>query len=845
MLSLFFLAIYCFNLYLFPYTNFVVLRLVKNGYLLGILLLLSTLQVFSQNFHTISGFVLDENNEALVGANIRVVNLNVGATTNALGSYELKILEGLNRISVSYLGYQTQVFELVTDKDLTKNIYLVVDQKQLAEVVVRNKRRDFSYEVIKNVIANKNSFQKQYQNFKAEVYIKSVEESPAKSQKTKEIDDPEQKNVSAKNTADSLSKINLFECQLLRYEQTDGKQKEEKTAVKKIGEQHTLFYKSITDGEFNLYKNHQKIAKIGDNEITSPISDLAFLSYKYQLLSFFYEGNDKIYRIKVSPRELGNALYEGELEVIDEKWIIRSANLQLTKRALLRYNTFGFSQKYEHIQNRWMPTQTNYQWKVKENGKTRIGNALVIQKNFTFDSTYARKFFGPEVGLTTEQAYKKDSIFWSSIRPKPLEKKEIQAIQEKERLDILHSSKIYLDSIDRVFNKLTLPKLLYIGIGHINRAKKTEWRFEPILGLLDPVAIGGWRVQYGTDFTKKFENRKEISIGTHATYGFKNNDLKGFVWANYFYNPTKISNVRLAVGSGFNVINGNATLQDLVKRKNFYQNKFYDLRHRTELLNGFYFSSRAYLEYREDLSGYKFAKLGETIFGTDNSPGAFAPSQMFKTSIGLHYTPRQLYLREPNQKLILGSKYPTFGLSLEKAWPSSSKNVSAFTSVNATVRQSYNVGVFGISEYRIEMGKFLDTTRLSVMDYKYQRGGDNYFFSPSMYTYQLIPATFPTFNWYFESHYSHQFNGYFTSKVPLLNKTGIREVAGGGLLYVPERKYQYSELYGGLNRIFKIGREYIRLGAYYVVSQANDVGFRSGFKFSFEPYNQSRNTWSF
>lgn len=815
----------------------------------AILLIFNSLTSFSQNYYSLKGFVFSENNEPLIGANIRVVNLEIGTTVDAEGKYELRLLEGLNRISVSYIGYQTQVFELVSDKDLVKNIYLKIDQKQLDEVIVRTRKKDFSNEVIKNVIANKDAMLRQYQNYKAEVYIKSVEDIEKKAVKIKETDDPEKNNLptgegkSGASKPDTLPKLNLFECQLTRFENADGRQKEEKTAVKKIGEQRTLFFKSITDGEFNLYKNHQRIPKIGDNEITSPVSDLAFLSYKFQLLKFYYEGTEKIYLIKVIPRELGNALYEGEIEVIDEKWVIRKANLKLTKRALMRYDEFGFEQIFTNLQNRWMPTQTTYNWKIKSDKKR--GKAIVIQKNFTFDSTYAKRFFGPEVGLTTEAAYKKDSTFWESIRPKPLEKNEITAIKEKERLDILHNSKAYLDSIDKVFNKITIPKLVYIGIGHINRTKKVEWLFDPILGLVDPVAIGGWRVRYGFNYTKRFENRKEVSIGTNATYGFNNKDLKGFVWANYFYNPMKISNIRLSTGSGFNVINGNATIQDIAKRANFYQNEFYDVQHRTELFNGFYVRSNAYFEKRKDLTNFKFGSLGDRIFGTENKPEPFPDSHIFRTGVNFSYTPRQLYLREPNQKLILGSKWPTFSIAIDKAWPSANKNASSYTTLQATIRQTFNVGIFGTSSYRIEMGKFLDTTRLAVMDYKYQRGGDKYFFSPGMYTYQLIPKTFPTFDWYFESHYTHQFNGFFTSKVPLFNKTKIREVAGGGFLYVPERKYQYSELYGGLNRIFKIGKEYIRLGAYYVVSQANDVGFRSGFKFSFEPYNQNRNTWSF
>ena len=70
-------------------------------------------------------------------------------------------------------------------------------------------------------------------------------------------------------------------------------------------------------------------------------------------------------------------------------------------------------------------------------------------------------------------------------------------------------------------------------------------------------------------------------------------------------------------------------------------------------------------------------------------------------------------------------------------------------------------------------------------------------------------------------------------------------MAGGGLLIVPERNYQYSELFAGINRIFRIGRERFRLGLYYVIAQSNSQGFNSGFKFSIVPYNTASNSWSY
>lgn len=821
----------------------------KNKLLFISLLLLPFLS-FSQDFYQLRGYVYSENNEPLIGATVRVVNSNTGTVTDAQGKYEIKLLEGLNRISVSSMAYQTEVFDVVADKDLVQNVFLKVDQKQLDEVVVKVKKKDYSYEVIQKVLDNKEAVLNQYQNYKAKAYIKSVEEIEKKVVTKKEDDAPptpdEQLKIGEKGLAqkDSIPNLNIFECQLIRHESHTGQQKEAREAVKKIGDQSTLFFKSVTDGEFNLYKNHQKIVKIGDNEITSPLSDLTFLTYRFQLIRYYFEGKDKIYHIKVIPRGLGNALYEGSIEVLEDSWVLKRVNLKLTKRGLLRYDEFGFEQIYQNIQNRWMPSKTTYTWKVKEGGTKKSGKTEVIQSDFEFDLDLPKRFFGDEVGITAESAYKKDSTFWGSIRPHPLTKDEQKVIREKERLEILMNSKAYLDSIDKIYNRITVPKVIYLGIGHINRAQKTTWYFDPILGLIDPVAIGGWRIRYGVGYYKRYENRKQIGVNTNFTYGFKNEDLRGGININYFYNPLKVSSINLAISSGFNIINGAATLSDIAKRSNFYQNKFVDIRHRTELFNGFYLNTQAYYEIRSDLSDFKFGALGDKIF-PNNIRQVFPTSHVYKNSIGVEYTPRQLYLREPNQKVVLGSKYPTFSLNLDRAWPISGKNNNVFTHLSASVRQTFNVGILGTSEYRINAGKFLDTTSLAVMDYKYMRGGDNYFFSPSMFTYQLIPKTFPVFNWYLESHYVHQFNGFLTSKIPLLNKTKIREAMGGGFLYVPERNYQYSEVFFGLNRIFKIGRERIRLGAYYVIGQSNDFGFRNGFKFSFEPYNQNKNTWSF
>lgn len=784
------------------------------------------------------GYVFSIDNEPLIGANIRVFDMQLGTQTNEKGQFELRLEEGLHRISFSFLGLETQTLEFVVEKDLVQNIFLNPDSKTLNEVVVRVKKRDYSYEVIQKVIENKDKVLNQYENYACKTYIKATEEpSLKKPPKNEEDEDPYK--------SDSLPTLNFFEATINRFESKPDRLKEERTAVKKIGNQDGLFFTSITHGEFDLYQNLQKIERLSENSFISPISQLGYVSYRYELMETYYEGTQAIYRIKVKPKELGNALYEGEIEVYSGIWVLKKATLSLSPKALIIYDKFNFSQQYEKVQDKWVIKNETFNWQVKERNNIYKGTTIVEQSEFIFDSTYGKRFFGPEIAKTTAEAYKKDSTFWDSIRPIPLSSDERENIRKKELLDLKLNSKEYLDSIDAEYNKITFLKIVWSGIGKINRSKKSELYFNSLPTLINPLALGGFRLNYGMFYRKLYENRKEFFIRPYLNYGFRNNDLLGSLEVQYLYNPIKRSRISASFGKGFDVINGAATISDIARRSNFYISTGFYVNHKTELFNGFYLNTGVSLYQRRDFSDFQFTSGGDNLFNGNNEPTFFPTNNKFATNVGIEYTPRQQYISEPNEKIVLGSSFPTFRLDLNKAWGAEGTRNSNFTQLEMSVYQYFNVGILGTSEYKVSAGKFLDTTLLAPMDYRYQRGGDPLWFSPSMSTFQLIPQTFATLDWFFESHYEHQFNGFLTSKIPLLNKTGIRAVAGAGLLYVPESKYQYSELYFGINRVFKLGRNRFRIGVYNVTAQSNSFGVRNGFKFSFEPYNRDKNTWSF
>jgi hypothetical protein len=820
----------------------------KNFINFFIVISFTTLTTYSpaQNYFKIQGYVTNESKEPLIGVYVRAVDLGIGTITNENGQYEITLIEGLHRLSFTHIGYEPKRIDIPAQKNEVLNIILKPIDNEIGVIEISNKKKDLSYEIIRKVIENKETYANQFITQKRNVYVKSVEKTISKSLKKQDNQQNVKKLDESPNESknDSTPKLNLFEGDFVQHIKLPNGFKEEKNAAKKLGYQQSLFYVSTTDANFDFNQNLIKVKKLGDNAYISPISNTAFVSYRFRLLGSRFDGERKVYTIQVIPRKLGNALFKGQLEIWDSLFTIKNVDLTLPKRSLIEYDQFSLKQHYSFQDSIKILTSETFNWKIKNGSRIIDGECVAKYSKYKFDSIYPKRFFNSELARTADDAYEKDTSFWVKIRPVPLTYDENKFIRMQDSIKRIRTSKAYLDSIDSAYNKITLLKAVWSGMGHINRDKKTEWSFASMAEMIDPVAIGGFRLKYNLSYYKRFENRKSIFISPTLNYGFRNNDIKGNLSIETLYNPKKLSRASIYYGKYFGFVNQFATFNDLFNRQNFFEQDYTYLTHSTELLNGFYLFNSISHTLRKPLNNFKFNPDFDSTF-VNNVPQNFEINSDVRIAIGISYTPKQLYISEPNQKIVLGSKYPTFSLTYKQAVPNIGGSITDFKEIELGITQKFMVGIFGTSQYSARFGTFLDTSYLQIMDYKYQRGGDPYFFMPPMFAYQLIDSTFPTFRGFLETHYTHQFNGFLTSKVPLINKTGIRTMAGAGLLIVPERNYQYSELFGGINRIFRIGRERFRLGLYYVVAQSNTQGFSSGFKFSIVPYNTASNSWSF
>ena len=99
---------------------------------LGLLMALTALPALAQN-RTVTGTVVDENKEPIIGATVVVVgNTQNGTVTNMDGKFTLNVPTG-KKIRISYIGYQTQT---ISKLDGPLNITMQEDENTLEDVVV-------------------------------------------------------------------------------------------------------------------------------------------------------------------------------------------------------------------------------------------------------------------------------------------------------------------------------------------------------------------------------------------------------------------------------------------------------------------------------------------------------------------------------------------------------------------------------------------------------------------------------------------------------------------------------------------------------------------------------------
>ena len=822
----------------------------RNLTLLLFSLFLTGLSATAQSLK-VFGKITNAKIEPVAFASVQVKEYKQGTVTKEDGSYELELEEGKYELVISMIGYKVQKITIILQKtNLRQEVILeAADATTLSEVTVKGKFRDKAEDYIRNVIRNKDAIEAAAGAYSCNVYIKAVQEDSMEFKKPKK---PAQHDslIKAKQVNNELNRMAMAEIVLKLDRESAKRVKEERTGISKRGNAFNLFFLSTTEADFNFYNNIVSIPTISATPFLSPLSYSGLLAYRFKTLKTETVKGQKIYTIGVKPRQLSNATVEGEITIADSTWVVLHTILQLPKYHLAEYDFFEVEQQYEFINNKaWMVTRQELTYKAISDKKKSSGRTVVTYNNFELNKQFDKKYFGVELSIAAAAAYKRDSSFWQANRLEPLTEKEIRFIHYKDSVYQATHTKIYLDSLDAVTNKITWQKILFKGQNFNNHEKRRTWNLPALYTLYQPFSFGGTRLQAFAGYAKTFASKKNIYINGDLSYGFNNKDLNGSLRINRLYNPFNRGYYYVSLEKSFEAIFNSDAWINMIKRSNVYLHQAVGLGHSIELTNGLYLFSNVDLALRRSVSGYKTNAKIDSLFSDvldNNQAVAFPSYNAFYGKLRLEYTPGQKYIREPKEKVIVGSVWPTFYVQWRKGIPGIIKSKIDFDYLEFGISQSIKLGIMGTSSYTLKSGSFIQKKDLRLVDYKFQRRGDPFLFLNPNEAFQSLDSTFATFKRFYEGHYIHEFNGALLNKIPFFKKIGLREIAGAGFLIAKERNLRYAELFTGVERVFKVPFNQLgkfKLGVYVVGSVANQFRNPVQLKIAITTWNRKRGKW--
>lgn len=804
-----------------------------------------------------SGVITDERDVPIPAAKLFVKNDPTMRTVcNENGYFELFLLPGEYFFIIQAFGYvDREIYVAMDDREQQRTTFLVPERtSNFDEVEIIAKKTNPGRDIILKVVEKRDSINPWKLPHSCEVYIKSVEhinkqEGKGKNKKQAEvvsdktIDDPfaEQR----KADQEFANSMNLLEIQMTRHFEPYNKVKEIRNAYDLRGNDKNMYYTTTVKSNFNFFQNLLHLDDLHQTPVSSPISTPGILSYKYRLVEQYMENGKKIHKIKITPRNIATTTLDGYIWVVDSVWLIQKLEFTMNKGNLIIYDYFTIYQEFDHpgdslcvLKNQELKYGVTYN-KVS----THLENHASFY-DYNFDVDFGKKYFKNELSVTEKEAYKRDSTYWSGKRKEDLTPEELRYIIVQDSIRDYQNRAEFLDSLDREFNKITVLKVLWFGIDHRNRIKKHQWTLSSLATMARPIYIAGPRVAPNFFFFKKWDDERTLDSYTELSMGFLNADLKGNSWWRYRYDPFHFGTVAAEFEHDFGTVTWNDAITEVYKRENFFEKTGVNLIHDYELFNGFYLYTSFSFAERRSIDRYKFLTKLDSILPNSEAK-SFQPYQASIGTIRISYTPGQKYMREPNRKVLLGSKWPTLYAYYERGIPKLFGSDVNHEYIRFGIEQTFKIGLIGTTSYHVNSGKFLSSKALYDADYKYFRRSDPIWFSDPLNSFQGLDTSLPTKKMYLAGHIIHHDNGSILNKIPFMKKTRIGLVGGAGILVVPEHNWLHYEVLLGLERVFKLSKRRLRLGIYCAFSDGNHSKSRFDWKISFSLLDNRNLKWNF
>lgn len=772
----------------------------------------------SANATTLSGTISSEDGSPLPFASIYLQGTTNGTTSNVEGFYSLEVPTGVHVVVFQYVGYTAfKTTVKVGDDPVRLDVQLSPAEVKLNEVTI-DANEDPAYRVIRAAIAKREYHKRQVTRYQFNAYIKGLQKISDLPKELLGTDGIESILPSVDSSGQGV--VYLSESVSTVY-RMGRRSKEVMRSSKVSGNSNGFSFNRASAMDFSFYDNSITL----NRALVSPIADNALRHYNYRLEGYFMEGDYKINKIRVIPKQEYGPALRGHIYIVEDLWNIHSTDLYATEKAtqINLLDTLYFRQVFVPVQSPdvWMMLSQTISFDISLMGIKLVGSFSGVFSDYDLDPPFDESLFSKEVLSIEEGANAKREIYWDSIRPIPLTSLESRDYRIRDSIEVIQSSRSYLDSMDAINNRPTTMNL-YFGYTYRNTYKKRSFTIKAPINTVQFNVVQGYTFDLNTTYKQQAPDNdyRWFSIAPSVQYGFVDQTWRPSLAITRQFNG--INDAQISASAGFTTAQFNEdepvctlcnTSLNLYYRLNFirlYEKHFATLRYQQELFNGLWMQARLSYEQRAPLSKrtdqYWIALTGSDGYD-DNIPQhpEYLPPRhdAIVTDLAFRIRLGQRYVTYPNRRVRLSSRYPDIWLYYRGGRDTDGSGAVNYDRIGFSTRKTFQTGIWGYSSLALSGGYFLNRTAVPFPDYFHFLGKrtltsnsqryDRSFFRMPYYQYS-------TSSGYLMMHYAHDFNGLLLSRVPLLKRTGWSAVIGGKALYTLDQG-DYYEAHFGFNKI--------------------------------------------
>lgn len=794
----------------------------------------------------VTGLVKDDKGNLLPYASIIVAGGKpvAGTTANKDGKYRLNLPEGSYLLQCMHVGYKMSEKAItVADHPLEINFDLQLQELTLKEVIIGQDTEDPAYEIIRQAIKKRSFYKHQVTAFECQVYIKGqlmLQDYPATlfGQKVdfEKVDSGKSSLIYLSETIATYS-----------FQQPE----KEKVVV------HSTRVSGRSDGfgfgsprYLTFYDNNVQISNaLNPRGFVSPIANSALNFYQYKFMGSFVENGRLINQIKVTPKRPFEPLFTGYINIVEGDWRIHSVNLMLTRKSQMELaDTLRIEHLYVPVtRDVWMIHSQVVYPSVKLFGFDTKGSFITVYSEYQLKPVFDRRFFGNTVLIYDTGSNKKAAAYWDTVRPIPLLKEETEDYHKKDSLEMLKQNPAYQDSLDRRRNRFTASGILIFGQTFNRQRKKTSWGYPPLIEIANFNTVEGFNLNIAPTFSQKFTENHAVTVSPVIRYGFTNHHLNPSLAATYTFGRERTNSITMAGGKSIFQLNNDNPVRPIVNTYNtllFGSNylKIYEaafgkisfvrgVGEGTTVKAGIAYQDRVPLENTDDTYWGKAKNISRRTpnYPVELTTHNFTAHQALIASFTVSYRPGTKYIRLPDRKINLGSKYPLFTISYTKGIKKILGSDVDYDRWKVAARDDINLKLAGIFEYHISVGGFFNNRSLEIPDYQHFNGNRMLVATEYLNSFQLAPyyARSTTEKRYATFNMEHHFNGFLTNKIPFVKQLNLHLVGGFNAFVVHKNNYYY-EVFTGVENVLKILRiDYVwGFGNQGFQSSALRIGFR-------------------